>query len=355
MSPSDFQQKILTWFDLYGRKNLPWQEDISPYRVWLSEVMLQQTQVTTVIPYFNQFIQQFPDIHQLANAPIDTVLYLWSGLGYYARARNLHKTAQMISEGGGEFPDDLDQLMLLPGVGRSTAGAISSIAFNQSQPILDGNVRRVLARFCLIEGWVGNTAVSQKFWSVSSRYTPEKRVADYTQAMMDMGAMICTRRQPKCDQCPIYANCLAQRDDKIAELPSSKPKKITPIKQVLFLMLQNKQGQFLLEKRPNVGIWGGLWSLPEYDTVESIRMWLVENNIQSIDEELLDQQRHTFSHFHLDYTPVLVRVENPMNIVMEDNKRVWYKTNQPDSLGLASPIKKLLHNQYSERDNGKSS
>lgn len=355
MSPELFQQKILSWFDLNGRKNLPWQQNISPYRVWLSEVMLQQTQVTTVIPYFNQFIEEFHDIHKLANAPIDSVLHLWSGLGYYARARNLHKTAIIISKQGGEFPNELNSLMLLPGIGRSTAGAISSIAFNKSQPILDGNVRRVLARFYAISGWTGNTKISNELWQISSRYTPELRVAEYTQAMMDLGATICVRSKPKCEECPISSTCLARLENKTSELPTPKPKKPLPVKNIIFLMLQNNQGQLLLEQRPSVGIWGGLWSFPEYTSLTAIQSWALENNIpiQSINQ--LNEQRHTFSHYHLDYTPIIIKTENPINIVMEANQSVWYKSDQLISLGLPAPIKRLLQNQYKEDNHGKSS
>ncbi len=346
MPPEIFQQKILVWFDLFGRKELPWQLNISPYRVWLSEVMLQQTQVTTVIPYFNRFIQKFPDVHQLANAPLDSVLHLWSGLGYYARARNLHKTAKSISVTGGEFPNDLNLLMQLSGIGRSTAGAISSIAFNKSQPILDGNVRRVLARFHVVSGWTGSTKVSNKLWQLSSDYTPLLRVADYTQAMMDLGATICIRSKPKCMQCPINSACLAKIEGKISELPTPKPKKSLPVKKTTFLMLQDQQGRVLLEQRPKTGIWGGLWSFPEYESLANIQSWFLEKNIPIKLIKQLDEQRHTFSHYHLDYTGVMVKTDNPNNIVMETNQSVWYKLTQFESLGLPAPIKRLLQNQY---------
>ena len=346
MSPEIFQQKVLDWFSLHGRKDLPWQQDISPYRVWLSEVMLQQTQVTTVIPYFKQFTQQFPDIHQLANAPLDSVLHLWSGLGYYARARNLHKTACIISDNGGNFPDDLDLLMQLPGIGRSTAGAISSIALNKSQPILDGNVRRVLARFHAISGWTGNTKVSNELWLISSRYTPPSHFAEYTQAMMDLGATICVRSQPKCTECPINSDCLARIEGKTADLPTPKPKKPIPVKHIIFLLLYNNQGHVFLEQRPSVGIWGGLWSFPEYDSLSDIQAWLLENNITAQSTQPLDEQRHTFSHYHLDYTPIIIKTENPINIVLEANQSVWYKSGQHNSLGLPAPIKRLLQQQY---------
>ncbi|MCK5925416.1 MAG: A/G-specific adenine glycosylase, partial [Methylococcales bacterium] len=247
MKPVLFQQKILAWFALKGRKNLPWQQPINPYRVWVSEIMLQQTQVTTVIPYFQKFIHHFPDIQSLANAPLDDVLQHWAGLGYYARARNLHKSAQIIHQQG-YFPDTVDELIKLSGIGLSTAGAISSIAFNNSAAILDGNVRRVLTRFHAITGWVGITAVSQKLWALSQRYTPDKNVADYTQAMMDLGATLCTRTKPQCEQCPLSADCQAYAQGTVLEYPTPKPKKIKPVKSLVFLLLYHKK-QLLLEKR----------------------------------------------------------------------------------------------------------
>lgn len=345
MSPEVFQKLILTWFEKNGRKDLPWQLDKSPYRVWLSEVMLQQTQVATVIPYFNRFIQRYPDIDQLATAPVDSVLHLWSGLGYYARARNLHKTAKIISENAGVFPNELDSLMLLPGIGRSTAGAILSIAFNNSHPILDGNVRRVLARFYAISGWTGSTHVSNELWQISTRNTPLLRVAEYTQAMMDLGATICVRSKPKCGECPINIFCLARIENRTSELPTPKQKKTIPVKQVVFLMLQNRQGQFFLEKRAETGIWGGLWSFPEYNSIVDIHSWIVEKNISTKSIKQLNQQRHTFSHYHLDFTAVIVKIENHINIVMEGRQSVWYKMDRVNFLGLPAPIKKLLENQ----------
>jgi len=345
MSPEDFQKKILSWFDLNGRKDLPWQLEVTPYRTWLSEVMLQQTQVTTVIPYFNRFLQSFPNVTSLAEAPLDLVLHHWSGLGYYARARNLHKTAIIINEYSGEFPDSLEALMALPGIGRSTAGAILSIAFNQSQPILDGNVRRVLARYHAISGWTGHAKIANELWKISTHYTPVMRCADYTQAMMDLGATLCTRSKPGCGECPISSNCLARIEDKVKLLPTPKQAKKTPVKSVIFLMLKNMQDQILLEKRPETGIWGGLWSLPEYQTFSEIESMCEHLNflIKSVAE--LDEQRHTFSHYHLDYTPIVVKIENPINNVMEANQAVWYKAEQIESLGLAAPIKRLLQNQ----------
>lgn len=345
MPPKKFQQIILAWFESNGRKDLPWQQDITPYKVWLSEVMLQQTQVTTVIPYFQRFILQFPNIHQLAAAHIDSVLHLWSGLGYYARARNLYKTANIISENNGMFPNNLEILMNLPGIGRSTAGAIMSIAFNTSQPILDGNVKRVLARYHAISGWTGSAKISNQLWKLSSSYTPVVRVAEYTQAIMDFGATVCTRSKPKCNECPVNTNCIARKENSVNEFPTPKPAKVLPIKQILFLVLLNNKQQFLLQKRPATGIWGGLWSFPEFNSLPEIRSWCLERNLAMISVKQQEQQRHTFSHFHLDYKAVLVSTENSLNKVSEENQLVWYKVEQINSIGLPAPIKKILQNQ----------
>jgi A/G-specific adenine glycosylase len=345
MSPSAFQQNILAWFDQHGRKDLPWQKDLTPYRVWLSETMLQQTQVATVIPYFNTFIENFPDVVSLANAPVDEVLHLWSGLGYYARARNLHKTAQLIAERG-RFPDSLDELVKLPGIGLSTAGAVLSIAFNKSQPILDGNVKRVLTRFKAVSGWPGNSAVNKELWVISSRLTPVARIADYTQAIMDLGATVCTRSKPNCEACPLNAGCLARLADNVSAFPTPKPAKVLPVKQLTLLLLSNADNRILLEKRPPTGIWGGLWSLPEFDSIESAHDWCLTQNIPIADQQTLATRRHTFSHYHLDYTPLLVQTDNPNNFVMEADRTVWYKAEQVNKLGLAAPIKLLLQQSH---------
>jgi A/G-specific adenine glycosylase len=341
MNPSDFQHDILAWFDQQGRKDLPWQKDITPYRVWLSETMLQQTQVATVIPYFNAFVEKFPTIDYLAQAPIDEVLHRWSGLGYYARARNLHKTAQLIVEQG-RFPDTLDELVALPGIGLSTAGAILSIAFKKSHPILDGNVKRVLARFKAVSGWPGNSQVNKQLWGISAHLTPVDRVADYTQAMMDLGATICTRSKPACEDCPLEGQCLARITGTVAVLPTPKPANTLPVKQLVFLLLSNNLNQILLEKRPPTGIWGGLWSLPEFDSMESAHNWCLTKNLAFVDSQTLVTRRHTFSHYHLDYTPVLMKTDNPINFVMEASQTVWYNAKQINTLGLPAPIKLLL-------------
>jgi len=340
MPPQLFQHALLNWFDQHGRKDLPWQQPISPYRVWVSEVMLQQTQVSTVIPYFQRFMLTFPTIEQLANAPLDVVLQHWAGLGYYARGRNLHQAAQQIVKQG-FFPNTLEGLTALPGIGLSTAGAILSIAFQTATPILDGNVRRVLARFCAIEGWTGESKISQQLWEISRFYTPHHRVADYTQAIMDLGATLCTRSKPLCRLCPLMTNCLAYQQNKTGLLPTPKKSKQLSVKTIVLLGLKQQQG-FYLEKRPPIGIWGGLWSLPEFATLNAARTWCLEQNIQIIEEKVFIKQRHTFSHYHLDYTPLLIYSNNPINRVMEAGQNVWYNSEEIFTLALPAPIAKLM-------------
>ena len=347
MNPEHFQHRVLDWFDQHGRKDLPWQQDLSPYRVWLSETMLQQTQVATVIPYFNAFIAQYPTLEDLARAPLDDVLHRWAGLGYYARARNLHKTAQLIAERG-YFPDTLDELTALPGIGLSTAGAILSIVFKQRHAILDGNVRRVLARFKAVYGWTGSSDINKILWAISTEYTPLLRVADYTQAMMDLGATVCTRSRPACDRCPLADACVAKHLGVVAQLPTPKPSKILPIQQLHLLLLTNPDQQLLLEKRPPTGIWGGLWSLPEFADVDALHAWCHRQHLRIASIQTLAMRRHTFSHYHLDYTPVLIQAENHTDFVMEENTAVWYNAGQINALGLPAPIKQLLQQHLRE-------
>jgi len=339
MTPAAFQQSILAWFACQGRKNLPWQQNTTPYRVWLSEIMLQQTQVTTVIPYFQAFIEKFPTLDSLAVAHIDEVLPYWSGLGYYARARNLHKSAQIIYQQQ-RFPDTLDELMALSGIGQSTAGAILSIAFHKSHPILDGNVKRVLTRYKGITGWSGDSQVTKQLWAISTALTPIERCADYTQAIMDLGATVCTRSKPSCTVCPIASHCVALNMGIVAQLPTPKPKKTLPVKQLIFLLLSNDDQQLFLEKRPPTGIWGGLWSLPEFDSIESAQDWCLSKKLAINSQQVLPTSRHTFSHYHLDYTPLVIQTNSPTNFVMEANQSLWYNAGQ--QLGLAAPIKQLL-------------
>lgn len=342
LSPTVFQQYVLAWFDRHGRKDLPWQQSITPYRVWVSETMLQQTQVATVIPYFHAFTERFPEVDALANASVDEVLLLWSGLGYYSRARNLHKAAQQIAQMT-RFPDTLQELLQLPGVGMSTAGAILSLAFKKSHPILDGNVKRVLCRFQGVPGWPGHGAVNKQLWTLSAFYTPMDRVAEYTQAMMDLGATVCTRNNPNCTACPISTHCVARITNRISAYPEAKPQKVKPVKEAVFLILSNSESQILLEKRPPAGIWGGLWSLPEFENVESALSWCSAKKIGIVSQQLMPKRRHTFSHYHLDYLPLAIRTNTSVSdTVREADQTVWYKAGHTHDLGLAAPIKLLL-------------
>lgn len=341
MLAADFQSAVLTWFDHQGRRDLPWQQQKSPYRVWISEIMLQQTQVTTVIPYFNKFMQKFANVSSLANAPLDAVLHVWSGLGYYARARNIHKTALIIDQQ--QFPDNLAALIALPGIGRSTAAAILSIAFHQSHAILDGNVKRLLSRFQGISGWSGIAKVNKELWATSTAYTPTIRTADYTQAMMDLGATICTNSNPLCKHCPLSNDCFAYQHQATTLLPTTKAKAKLPIKNKTLLLIQNPEQQVLLYKRPPIGIWGGLWSLPEFDNNELADSWYQQHYNAINNRMALPIQRHTFSHFHLDYQTLIVNIDHPVATIMEDQQMLWYQPDQMN-LGLPAPIKKLITN-----------
>jgi len=261
-----FRKQTLAWYDAFGRKDLPWQQGKTAYRVWVSEIMLQQTQVATVIPYFDRFMQEFPSVKHLAAASNDEVMHLWTGLGYYARARNLHKTAkQVVADYNGEFPQDPELLEQLSGIGRSTAAAIASSVFDVPAAILDGNVKRVLSRFFALQEWPGSTSAQKQLWTWSESLTPKKRISDYNQVMMDLGALICTRSKPKCQDCPLKKECLAFQMEQTHQLPISKPKKDKPVKQTWFLMLQSPDGRIGLSKRPSTGIWGGLYSFPEFE------------------------------------------------------------------------------------------
>ncbi len=337
--PFNFSAALLTWFDIHGRKNLPWQQDKSPYRVWLSEIMLQQTQVVTVIPYFEKFVARFPTVESLAAAPLDDVLQHWAGLGYYARARNLHNAAKMIVERG-EFPNTLSELLELSGIGKSTAGAILSIAFQKSHPILDGNVKRVLTRFFAVSGWTGLKEVETELWKLSEKITPENRCDDYTQAIMDLGATLCTRSKPRCHDCPMSQNCAAFLTNTVANYPEKKPTKTLPIKQTIFLMIQNEQQQIWLEQRLLKGIWGGLWSLPEVENKEEALNWCEKNHLTIQHSQFLIQQRHTFSHYHLDFTPLYIDVKSS-NHVNFHTREAW------QNRGLPAPIQTLL-TQFTE-------
>lgn len=353
----DFSQRLFDWYDQHGRHDLPWQEDINPYRVWVSEIMLQQTQVNTVIPYYQRFMQQFPNVLSLANADIDSVLHLWTGLGYYARARNLHRAAQIIrDEHAGHFPDELEQVMALPGIGRSTAAAILSIACRQQHAILDGNVKRVLTRFFAIAGWPGQREVERQLWQQAEQFTPATRSADYTQAIMDLGATLCTRSKPRCTDCPVAIDCLAYQTATVSDYPGKKPRKALPERETIMLLLSNDAGHIYLQQRPPTGLWGGLWGLPEATCAlrrDSLKKWCREQ-LQFAPRDVLvwPGLRHSFSHFHLDITPVHIRGEFLNSSIMDSANAVWYNTHQPDARGLAAPVKKLL-DSYACMDAGK--
>ncbi|MDX2165095.1 MAG: A/G-specific adenine glycosylase [Gammaproteobacteria bacterium] len=327
---SAFSQKVLTWFKKHGRKDLPWQQDISPYRVWVSEIMLQQTQVSTVIPYYERFMKRFPDVKSLAKASEDQVLHLWTGLGYYARARNLHRAAKIIvTEFNNTFPDTLETLQLLPGIGRSTAGAILSISFQKPAAVLDGNVKRVLSRYLAVNNL-------DMLWNHAEAFVPQKNPHHYAQAMMDLGAMICTRTKPKCELCPLEKSCEASLTDRISEFPTKKSSKILPVKQTILLVLKNKTGEVLLEKRPSRGIWGGLWSLPEFVDTDAIRQKYP--SLKSL--KTLQSFRHTFSHYHLDITPMEGVISSKLGKMGEEQG--WFDLRKPTKLGFSAPVKKIL-------------
>ncbi len=357
-SIAPFAQAVLHWYDQFGRKHLPWQQDKTLYGVWLSEVMLQQTQVATVIPYFERFIKTFPNITALANAPLDEVLHLWTGLGYYARARNLHKAAQQISdEYQGQFPTQFEQVLALSGIGRSTAGAILSSVLNQPYAILDGNVKRVLSRYFLVDGWTGDKKVENKLWGLSEQVTPQDQVADFNQAMMDIGAMICTRSKPKCDLCPINQNCGANLTNCWMDYPHKKPKKTLPARTSYFLIL-SCQGKIVLEQRKHSGLWGGLYCFPQFPSKTELLQYLAAQGIRQYQE--WTAFRHTFSHFHLDIYPIYAELhgkkcdedrtdwkkiaEKPAKyqFTVSTTDKYWYDPDNPDQIGLATPVKNLL-------------
>ncbi len=345
-----FARRVLAWFDLHGRKDLPWQQPRTPYRVWVSEIMLQQTQVATVIPYFNRFLERFPDLESLASAPLDEVLHHWSGLGYYARARNLHRCAEAVyGRHGGAFPPEQSALEALPGIGRSTAGAIRSLGLGRVAAILDGNVKRVLARCFAVDGWPGSAAISQRLWSLSESLTPGERCADYNQAMMDLGATVCRRSRPVCSACPLAGDCKALLEGRPEAYPGAKPRKSTPVKGARMLILSDPQGRVLLQRRPPSGIWGGLWSLPECPSETSPDRWCRERlGVEIGPPHPLPVRRHTFSHFRLDIEPIRARIKNPRRCVMDGEEWVWYNLTQPDNRGLAAPIARILQELAAE-------
>jgi A/G-specific adenine glycosylase len=354
-------RKLLDWFERCGRHDLPWQKHPTPYRVWVSEIMLQQTQVQTVIPYYEAFMERYPDIFSLASATLDEVLSGWAGLGYYARCRNLHKSAsQIVMEYGGQFPDDIQRLMALPGIGRSTAGAILSLSTGQRHAILDGNVRRVLCRYAAIEEWPGEKATEKRLWALAEAFTPCKRVKEYNQAMMDLGATVCKRGKPECTACPLNAECQALKTGKADQLPCPRPAKRVPVKRQTLLEIFSAEGAILLARQPVPGIWGGLWSLPV-----APEAWQGEVSCHDGEGDLsfdvagipfypqvckrVGSFSHLFSHFKLEAEVYGCQLALPADRLLQNRQTdfMFYSLKENSQLpALPAPIKKWIHGRY---------
>ncbi len=342
--PANFASRLLAWFDVHGRHDLPWQHPRTAYRVWIAEIMLQQTQVATVIPYYLHFLNSFPSLQSLASASQDEVLGHWSGLGYYSRARNLHAAAQRcVSERAGELPDTLELLQALPGIGRSTAAAILAQACGQRHAILDGNVKRVLCRIFGIEGWPGSPSVEKTLWPLATALLPSKRLADYTQAIMDFGASQCRRSKPDCISCPFAAECVAHQTHRVAELPQSRPKKVLPQRECTMLVLQSEDGRVLLERRPPVGVWASLWSLPQFETHALAYEYAHSRGIATDDIQQRTAIDHVFSHYRLQITPLHARcAELPLRVA-DDNHQRWLSRPEVEKLGMPAPVRRIIN------------
>lgn len=338
-----FAPALLEWFATSGRRDLPWQRDPTPYRVWVSEIMLQQTQVGTVIAYYEAFLERFPDTSALAAARLDEVLHLWSGLGYYARARNLHRAARVIVEKhGGEFPRDFAEVLALPGIGRSTAGAILALSRGERRAILDGNVKRVLTRHFGIEGYPGESAVERRLWDLSEACTPAERVAEYTQAVMDLGATVCTRARPACLLCPLSADCIARLHNLLDRLPAPKPRTVRPTREAWLVVAMRGEHAVLLERRPPAGLWGGLWGLPEFPTRAHAEQWCREQLVGAGSCWRADTLEHAFSHFDYRMHPLVVRCRGKAESLRDDDRYRWYDARRPVRVGLPKPITTLI-------------
>jgi len=346
---TDFAARLLAWHAVHGRHDLPWQHPRDAYRIWVSEIMLQQTQVQTVIPYFERFIERFPGVTALAAADRDEVLQLWSGLGYYARARNLHRAAIEIAERyDGIFPDDFDRVVALPGIGRSTAGAILALAFDRRHAILDGNAKRVLARHEAIAGWPGEAAVAKRLWDAAERFTPAEQTAAYTQAIMDLGATLCTRSRPACGRCPLQSDCRAHADGRTADYPGRARRKAKPLRETT-MIIARRDGYVYLERRPESGIWGGLWSLPELGD-EDVDAWCRERlRANVVDVETWQVLRHGFTHYDLDIRPIAVRVDAAAGKVADGDTATWYRPGETPPGGIATPVNTLLSKLGTDR------
>ena len=343
MSRSRFSRRLLRWYDRHGRPDLPWRLAGNPYHTWVSEIMLQQTQVSTVISYFHRFTKRFPNIIALASADLDSVLHLWTGLGYYARARNLHGAAKiMVGKHNGQLPRGFAALQALPGFGRSTAAAIAALAFGQRQVILDGNVKRVLTRYHVLDGWPGKREVENRLWALADSHTPDNRLADYTQAIMDLGATVCRRLRPYCERCPVRTSCKAFAQGNPQDYPSPAPRRSLPVRAVTMVMIRDQRGRVLLQQRPPAGVWGGLWTFPECND-DDVPAWC--HHTLGLEVKLGDRWpplRHSFTHFHLHITPVDAHVLGTSGQAMENPDVIWYNPNKPDERGLPVPVKHLL-------------
>lgn len=336
-----FASLVIEWYRENGRNSLPWQYSNDPYPRWISEIMLQQTQVATVIPYFLRFIHRFPDLKTLATSNVDEVLSYWTGLGYYARARNLHRTAQIIkNDYQGNFPETYETIIRLPGIGRSTAGAILSFCFDKPYPILDGNVRRVLARYHAIDGWPGKIEVAKRLWHFAEMHTPKSNIGEYTQGIMDIGSGVCLARQPLCVKCPIASTCKAFEEKNFLNFPGSKPKKIRSYKKMIMVMIRDQAGDVFLHQRPTIGIWGGLWSFPECPQGLRPEVWIQESfGLYVRCEQPWEGFRHQLSHIELDIQPLPAILTKPKLVTKTS---IWYKPGMPIKLGLAAPVTRLL-------------
>ena len=337
-----FAPALLAWYDSEGRKDLPWQRDRTPYRVWVSEIMLQQTQVGTVVGYYERFIARFPTVRDLASAKPDEVLHLWSGLGYYARARNLQRAAQiLLQRHRGEFPATLDEVVQLPGIGPSTAGAILALARGERHPILDGNVKRVLTRYFAIEGFPGDAVVERKLWALAAECTPQTRVDAYTQGIMDLGATVCTRSNPACLLCPVNAGCSARRESQQHLYPAPRKRKARPQREA-WVLLARRGSKVLLEHRPPSGIWGGLWGLPEFPTREHAAQWCREHLSGASSAAVGESLRHAFSHFDYELKPLVVQCAGKASALRDDDRYRWYDVAAPAEVGVPKPVTTLL-------------
>ena len=349
---NDFASRLIAWQREHGRHDLPWQGGTDPYPIWLSEIMLQQTQVDTATPYYLRFLERFPNVGALAAAPVEDVMALWSGLGYYARARNLHRAAQVIvAEHGGRFPRTAAEIAELPGIGRSTAAAIAAFAFGERAAILDGNVKRVLCRIFGIDGFAGEKAVENRLWALAESLLPAQDVGRYIQAQMDLGATLCTRSRPACIRCPFAANCVAHRDGRVAELPTPRPRKTVPRRSARYAVIL-RDGAVLLQRRPPTGIWGGLLALPEIpeDLTEPAK-WAGERFGLSIsDAQQLAPLTHVFTHFVLELHPVLLQVEQaprghagpPHLHAADEGALCWQPLAARAGAALPTPVRRIL-------------